>query len=291
MLRASERLPLVAVVGLPLQIDHLLYNCAAVLHARPDPGRRAQDLPAELPRVLRGAPVHPGRRRTCARRSTCAASADVPFGSRLLFRAEQQPQLHVPRRDLRGRLGAHPALVLRRPGRRDGAAQPSASNITVGKADYRHSSCAGQSARCLAAYLYSRRRPGRIDHRSGLGRPRRDLRERHPAGRVRALQPSSPQLICSEIDLERISQERMRQNTFGQNVARTSASGCASFRTVRFRSSCRASGRAAAAAPLRALPLRPADPTTPRRALRRGLSTSRSRAWPSGSSSPGSRRS
>src|ERR1700680_289224 len=31
VLRASERLPLVAVVGLPLQVDALLYNCAAVV--------------------------------------------------------------------------------------------------------------------------------------------------------------------------------------------------------------------------------------------------------------------
>lgn len=35
VLRASERLPLVTVVGLPLQIEHLLYNCAAVVqHGR-----------------------------------------------------------------------------------------------------------------------------------------------------------------------------------------------------------------------------------------------------------------
>src|SRR5579859_228868 len=33
VLRASERLPLVAVVGLPLQVDQLLYNCAAVVRS------------------------------------------------------------------------------------------------------------------------------------------------------------------------------------------------------------------------------------------------------------------
>src|SRR4029450_8559710 len=36
----------------------------------------------------------------------------------------------------------------------------SASNITIGKADYRRSLCAGQSGKCIAAYLYSAAGPG-----------------------------------------------------------------------------------------------------------------------------------
>ncbi len=42
----------------------------------------------------------------------------------------------------------------------------SASNITVGKADYRHKLVSLQSARCLAAYLYSS---------AGLGESTTDL--------------------------------------------------------------------------------------------------------------------
>ena len=36
----------------------------------------------------------------------------------------------------------------------------SASNITVGKAEYRRDLCAAQSGRCIAAYLYSAAGPG-----------------------------------------------------------------------------------------------------------------------------------
>ncbi len=36
----------------------------------------------------------------------------------------------------------------------------SASNITIGKADYRRALCAGQSGKCIAAYLYSAAGPG-----------------------------------------------------------------------------------------------------------------------------------
>ena len=31
ILEASRKLPLISVVGLPLQVDHLLYNCAVVI--------------------------------------------------------------------------------------------------------------------------------------------------------------------------------------------------------------------------------------------------------------------
>ncbi len=36
----------------------------------------------------------------------------------------------------------------------------SASNITIGKAEYRQSLAANQSARCIAAYLYAAAGPG-----------------------------------------------------------------------------------------------------------------------------------
>ena len=58
----------------------------------------------------------------------------------------------------------------------------SASNITVGKADYRHHLCASQSARTIAAYMYTAAGNRGIDDRPGLGRAGDDLRERRPAG-------------------------------------------------------------------------------------------------------------
>ena len=49
-----------------------------------------------------------------------------------------------------------PPSSYRRAGRRDACSlNLSASNITIGKADYRHALVSMQSARCLAAYLYS----------------------------------------------------------------------------------------------------------------------------------------
>jgi NAD+ synthase (glutamine-hydrolysing) len=230
VLRASERLPLVAVVGLPLQVEHLLYNCAAVVHR----GRLLGIVPKTyLPNYrefYEARQFTPGSVALRQSVDLCGQS-DVPFGSRLLFRAqEQQPELtfHVeicedvwvpiPPSSYAALAGATVLLNL------------SASNITVAKADYRRELVTGQSARCIAAYLYSG---------AGQGESTTDLAWDGDAliGEMGNLLAESerfsyqPHLITAEIDLERISMERMRQNTFGQNV-QLARDQLAEFRTV-----------------------------------------------------------
>src|SRR6185436_14519071 len=85
---------------------------------------------------------------------------NIPFGSDLIFEAENVPGfvLHteicedvwtpIPPSTWGALAGA---TVL---------ANLSASNITVGKAEYRHDLCASQSGKCVAAYLYSAAGPG-----------------------------------------------------------------------------------------------------------------------------------
>jgi NAD+ synthase (glutamine-hydrolysing) len=97
----------------------------------------------------------------------------------------------------------------------------SASNITIAKADYRRSLVMGQSARCMAGYLFSA---------AGFGESTTDLAWDGQAmiaengnllAESKRFQKKS-QLTCAEIDLERLSQERSRQTTFTQNVIRES---------------------------------------------------------------------
>ena len=83
---------------------------------RPRPGRRAQDLPAQLQGVLRGALVLVGARG--ARRRACASAGQaVPFGTDLLFAARRRARRGARGRDLRGPLGARsrPARATRWP--------------------------------------------------------------------------------------------------------------------------------------------------------------------------------
>jgi len=89
----------------------------------------------------------------------------------------------------------------------------SASNIKIGKAEYRRSLCASQSGRCLAAYLYAA---------AGQGESTTDLDWDGEAMIFENQQllaeserfASEEQLITADIDLDRLMQERMRMNTF-----------------------------------------------------------------------------
>ena len=89
----------------------------------------------------------------------------------------------------------------------------SASNITIGKADYRRELASSQSARCLAAYVYSG---------AGEGESTNDLAwDGHAMiyENGRALAESErfladEQLIFADIDIELLQSERMRMTTF-----------------------------------------------------------------------------
>jgi NAD+ synthase (glutamine-hydrolysing) len=107
----------------------------------------------------------------------------------------------------------------------------SASNITVAKADYRHQLVASQSARCLAAYLYSAAGPG--ESTTDLAWDGHALIYEDGTLVAESKRFSyEPQLICSEIDLERLSQERMRQTSFAQSALREQAQ-VRGFRAIR----------------------------------------------------------
>jgi NAD+ synthase (glutamine-hydrolysing) len=218
VLAASRDLPLVAVVGLPLELEHRLYNCAAVVAG----GRLLGVVPKTyLPNYRE---FYEARQFTPADTApvdeiALCGQRGVPFGSRLLFEVEDQPLLTfhveicedlwvpVPPSAYAALAGATVLLNL------------SASNITVGKAEYRHLLVASQSARCLAAYLYSAAGPGESttdlawDGHAVIYENGNLLAE---SERFRY----APQLICAEIDLERLAQERLRQTTFGDSVLR-----------------------------------------------------------------------
>jgi len=231
IVEASRDLPIVTVVGSPLPFDHLLFNCAVIISG----GRILGVVPKtylpnyrefyEARQFNSGASAVHDTVELCGQR-------DIPFGSQILFRCQAQPlfTFHVeicedlwvpiPPSSYAALAGATVLLNL------------SASNITVSKAGYRRQLVSSQSARCLAAYLYSA---------AGSGESTTDLAwDGHAlicengnlvAEARRFVDP--PQLICSEIDLERLSQERMRQTSFGDAVRREVTNSRA-FRSVEF---------------------------------------------------------
>ena len=128
-------------------------------------------------------------------------------------------------------MGADSAVKLRRHGRGHRAGESVGLDVTIGKDEYRHSLVANQSARCLAAYLYTA---------AGAGESTTDLAwdghaMAYENGYLVAQSERfryASQLVLAELDVERLSQERMRQTTFGQSMRfHAEETGC--FREVR----------------------------------------------------------
>jgi NAD+ synthase (glutamine-hydrolysing) len=218
IVQATREIPVLTVVGLPLRVKSLLFNCAAVI----EKGRILGIVPKTyLPNYRE---FYEMRQFAPADASTVdlielCGQKDVPFGNHLLFHCEQQPLLTfyveicedlwapIPPSSYAAMAGATVLLNL------------SASNITIAKADYRRQLVIGQSARCIAAYLFSA---------AGYGESTTDLAWDGQAliaenGNLLAESrrfSTESQLIFSEIDLDRLSQDRSRQTTFVQNVLR-----------------------------------------------------------------------
>ncbi|MEO6363999.1 MAG: nitrilase-related carbon-nitrogen hydrolase, partial [Caldimonas sp.] len=164
VVHATAETGAVAIVGLPLRVDHLLFNCAAVCAN----GRLLGVVPKTyLPNYgeFYEARQFQGADAALSREVRLLGEA-VPFGTDLIFGATNLPLLKIaceicedvwvpiPPSSYAALAGATVLVNL------------SASNITIGKSDYRHRLVSLQSSRCLAAYLYSS---------AGLGESTTDL--------------------------------------------------------------------------------------------------------------------
>ena len=231
VLQASEALNLIAVVGMPLQVDHLLFNCGVVVHRGEILGIVPKTfLPnyREFYEYRQFAPAAAAYSRTV----DVLGQGEIPFGERLLFQCQEEHRfrffveicedLWVPIAPSSSAALAGATVIL----------NLSASNITIAKDEYRHSLVANQSARCLAAYLYTA---------AGTGESTTDLAwDGHSIvyenGDLVAESERfryDSQLVVAELDLERLTLERMRQNSFGQSMQRHQEE-LRRFRTVSF---------------------------------------------------------
>jgi len=231
ILDASCDLPVIGLVGLPLRIDGLLYNCATIFYRGKIVGIVPKTYLPNYREFYERRQFAPADYAVCENVDLLGQKG-IPFGNRLLFRVENQPLLTfyveicedvwvpIPPSSYAALAGATVIVNL------------SASNITVGKADYRRQLVANQSGRCLSAYLYSA---------SGMGESTTDLAwDGHGmiyenGSRVAESERFSytEQLIAGDIDLDRLIQERMRQTSFGQSVQRH-RDELQKFRTITF---------------------------------------------------------
>ena len=153
--RATAGWNLLVSVGVPLVVDDLLFNCAVTLYRGRAARRRAEGVPAELPRVLRAALVPARGRGARATRSTLLGDA-VPFGTDVLRRRCRTcpASSSTPTSARTSGCRCRRARSRRSPGATV-LANLSASNVTVGKWEYRQELVRSSAAKNLAVQLYS----------------------------------------------------------------------------------------------------------------------------------------
>jgi NAD+ synthase (glutamine-hydrolysing) len=226
---ASASLPLAMIVGMPVRVGHSLFNCAVVIAG----GRVAGVVPKSyLPNYGEFYEPRQFSAADCARTDTVRLNGeDVPFGASLLFDLPQVEGLRfhveicedvwvpIPPSSFAALAGASVLVNL------------SASNVVTGKAGYRHQLVSQQSARCLAAYLYTS--AGRGESTTDMAWDGQSLVYENGellASSERFLDDSH--LIFADVDLERLAQERIRQTTFGDSIRRHHDE-IAKFRVIR----------------------------------------------------------
>jgi len=231
MKQASAKLNLILAVGAPLQVDCRLFNCAMVFYRGKILGVAVKSYLPNYREYYEARQFSPASA-TLASTITLAGQKDVPFGANLIFKAANVKNFNlffeicedvwapIPPSSFAAMAGATVIGNL------------SASNITIGKSEYRHQLAANQSARCVSAYLYAA---------AGFGESTTDLAwDGHAMiyenGSLLAESErfsTSAQMICADIDLDRLAQDRMRLTTFGQN-AMDHKDKLAAFRPIEF---------------------------------------------------------
>jgi NAD+ synthase (glutamine-hydrolysing) len=205
ILEASSGNPMVVIIGMPLDVEQRLFNCAVVLNS----GHLLGVIPKTLLPSYKE--FYEDRWFTSSMDAHCdnveLLGERVPFGTDILFRLRGIPlaligveiceDLWVPLspHEYQALAGATVLLNL------------SASNEVLGKADWRRIMVSSESGRCIAAYCYVS---------SGIGESSNDVVY---SGHILIVEngtvldeserlSSSPQFITSDIDLERLVHDR-----------------------------------------------------------------------------------
>jgi len=230
IVKASADLTPILAVGCPLRFEGKLFNCAVIIYR----GRILGIVPKTyLPNYRE---FYEKRQFTSAvdaiSRQVTLGVWTVPFGNDIIFDADniegfkllveicEDVWTPIPPSTYASLAGATVLLNL------------SASNITIGKAEYRRSLCSGQSGKCISAYLYSAAGPG--ESTTDLAWDGHALIYEDSALLAEAERfPQEEQMIVADVDVEHLLQERMRSTSFNES-ARSCRERVESIRTVHF---------------------------------------------------------
>jgi NAD+ synthase (glutamine-hydrolysing) len=215
IVEASVDLSPVLLVGAPLRFEGKLFNCAVVVYRGKILGIVPKTYLPNYREFYEKRQFNSGR--NAVRTEQPFLGRFVPFGNDLVFEANSMSDFLIHVEICEDLWTPIPPSTF---GALAGAtvlANLSASNITIGKADYRRDLCAAQSGKCLAAYLYSA---------AGHGESTTDLAwdghaiiyENNELLAESQRFSDAEQMIVSDLDLERLAQDRMRSTSFNDAV-------------------------------------------------------------------------
>jgi NAD+ synthase (glutamine-hydrolysing) len=211
LVRESEALMPILLVGAPLRLEGKLFNCALVIYR----GRVLGIVPKTyLPNYRE---FYEKRQFTSGRYALNGRvhfqGEEVPFGNDLIFEASNYAGFGLHTEICEDVWTPIPPSTYAALGGATVLANLSASNITIGKAEYRRRLCGGQSGKCVAAYLYSAAGPG--ESTTDLAWDGHALIYENDELLAESQRfADQEQVISADIDLERLVQDRMRLTSF-----------------------------------------------------------------------------
>ncbi len=212
---ATEKLNPVTIVGAPLRAEQGLFNAAVVIH-------RGRILGAVPKSYLPEYREFYEKRQFRAARDVINTHVEingtaVPFGADLLFTAVDLPNLTVHVEICEDVWAAIPPSTYAALAGATVLANLSASNILVGKSEYRRKLCAGHSARTLSAYIYTAAGPGESttdlawDGQALIYENGDQLAESERY-------PQDDRLITADVDLDRLVADRTETSSWGDSI-------------------------------------------------------------------------
>ncbi len=226
IVKASQDIDIFAVVGLPLSIDNQLFNCAVAIYKGTILGVVPKSCLPNYGEFYEKRWFSSAKQLLSKELFLCGQK--VPVGTDLIFSAEQIPYCKIgieicedlwsviPPSSYQSLYGA--TILL----------NPSASNELATKYDYRKQLISQQSSRCIACYVYSS---------SGVGESTQDtifsghglIYENGTLLKESQRFLKETQLIYTDIDLELLANDRMKNTTFTDTQ-----SDLPSFREITF---------------------------------------------------------
>ena len=208
LLDASRELDTVALVGLPLMVRGKLYNCAAVFCRGQLLGLVPKTYLPNYGEFYEKRQFTPGSTEV---EWVNVCGQDVPFGTSLLFRCRQMPSFVLGVELCEDLWSALPPSTFHALAGATVIANLSASDETVGKAEYRRALVENQSARLLCGYLYAS--AGHGESTQDMVFAGHDLIAEN--GTLLAeVKPFAGGLAETELDCQRMESERARNTSF-----------------------------------------------------------------------------